>query len=91
MMREFIGLDSTEICKELALSTTNLHVQLHRARLSLQKCLDTNWFKEHHMLSCYKATALISLSHERPLAFREKSFAAQSSADLFDVPELPTQ
>lgn len=47
MMREFIGLDSTEICKELSLSTTNLHVQLHRARLSLQNCLDTRWFKEH--------------------------------------------
>jgi RNA polymerase sigma-70 factor (ECF subfamily) len=46
MMREFIGLDSQEICKELALSTTNLHVQLHRARLSLQKCLDSHWFKE---------------------------------------------
>ncbi len=48
MMREFIGLDSTEICKELVLSTTNLHVQLHRARLSLQKCLDSNWLKEKH-------------------------------------------
>lgn len=47
MMREFIGLDSTEICKELALSTTNLHVLLHRARLSLQNCLDTRWFKEY--------------------------------------------
>lgn len=47
MMREFIGLDSAEICNELALSTTNLHVLLHRSRLSLQKCLDTNWFKEH--------------------------------------------
>lgn len=46
MMREFIGLDSAEICKELALSTTNLHVQLHRARLSLQKCLDSKWFRE---------------------------------------------
>ncbi len=46
MMREFIGLDSAEICKELALTTTNLHVQLHRARLHLQKCLDSNWFKE---------------------------------------------
>ena len=46
MMREFIGLDSTEICKELAVSTTNLHVQLHRARLSLQKCLDSHWFKD---------------------------------------------
>jgi RNA polymerase sigma-70 factor (ECF subfamily) len=47
MMREFIGLDSPEICKELSLTTTNLHVLLHRARLSLQKCLDGNWFKEH--------------------------------------------
>lgn len=46
MMREFIGLDSGEICNEMALSTTNLHVLLHRSRLSLQKCLDTNWFKE---------------------------------------------
>ena len=25
------------------------------------------------MLSCYKATALISLSHERPLLFKEKA------------------
>ena len=48
MMREFIGLDSPEICKELALTTTNLHVQLHRARLALQKCLDSHWFKEKH-------------------------------------------
>jgi RNA polymerase sigma-70 factor (ECF subfamily) len=47
-MREFIGLDSPEICKELALTTTNLHVQLHRARLALQKCLDSHWFKEKH-------------------------------------------
>ena len=46
MMREFIGLDSGEICKELALTTTNLHVLLHRSRLTLQKCLDSHWFKE---------------------------------------------
>jgi RNA polymerase sigma-70 factor (ECF subfamily) len=46
MMREFIGLDSDEICKELSLSTSNLHVLLYRARMSLQKCLDINWFKE---------------------------------------------
>lgn len=47
MMREFIGLESSEICNELAMSTTNLHVQLHRARLALQKCLDSHWFKEN--------------------------------------------
>ena len=46
MLFEFVSLDGADICKELALSTTNLHVQLHRARLSLQKCLDANWFKE---------------------------------------------
>ena len=46
MMREFIGLESTEICKELGLTTTNLHVLMHRSRLSLQKCLDSHWFKE---------------------------------------------
>ncbi len=46
MMREFIGLESDEICKELALNTSNLHVLLYRARMSLQKCLDTKWFKE---------------------------------------------
>ncbi len=46
MMREFIGLESAEICKELTLTTSNLHVLLYRARMSLQKCLDTNWFKD---------------------------------------------
>jgi RNA polymerase sigma-70 factor (ECF subfamily) len=46
MMREFIGLDSDEICKELTLTTSNLHVLLYRARMSLQKCLEKNWFKE---------------------------------------------
>lgn len=45
MMREFIGLESAEICKELALSTSNLHVVLYRARMGLQKCLEKNWFK----------------------------------------------
>lgn len=46
MMREFIGLESAEICKELTLSTSNLHVVLYRARMGLQKCLEKNWFKE---------------------------------------------
>ena len=47
MMREFVGLDSDEICAELSLTTNNLYVQLHRARLRLQKCLSVNWFEEH--------------------------------------------
>jgi len=43
-MREFQGLDSDEICKICDISSTNLHVLLHRARLALRHCLDKNWF-----------------------------------------------
>jgi RNA polymerase sigma-70 factor (TIGR02943 family) len=44
MMREWLELDSEEICKELAISTTNLWVLLHRARLRLRECLQLSWF-----------------------------------------------
>ena len=43
-MREWLELSSEEICKELALTATNLYVQLHRARLRLRECLELNWF-----------------------------------------------
>lgn len=45
MMREFLGLSSDEICEEVTLSVSNLHVLLHRARLRLRDCLENNWFK----------------------------------------------
>jgi RNA polymerase sigma-70 factor, ECF subfamily len=44
MMREWLDLDTEEICKELGLSTSNLWVLLYRARLRLRECLDLNWF-----------------------------------------------
>jgi RNA polymerase sigma-70 factor (ECF subfamily) len=44
MMREVMELTSDEICKEMAISQTNLWVVLHRARLSLRGCLETRWF-----------------------------------------------
>lgn len=44
LMREWLELSSDEICKELALSSTNLYVTLHRARLRLRECLELNWF-----------------------------------------------
>jgi RNA polymerase sigma-70 factor (ECF subfamily) len=44
MMREWLELDTEEICKELALTTSNLWVVLYRARLRLRECLDLNWF-----------------------------------------------
>lgn len=46
MMREVVELDTHEICSELGLSTTNVHVILHRARLALRACLQIHWFQE---------------------------------------------
>ena len=47
LMREWLDLSSQEVCKELALTPTNLYVQLHRARLRLQECLNIRWFGKH--------------------------------------------
>ena len=44
LMREWLELSSEDICKELALTPTNLYVQLHRARLRLRACLELNWY-----------------------------------------------
>lgn len=41
---ELDGLSGDEACKVLGLSTTNLWVLLHRARLRLRECLEHNWF-----------------------------------------------
>lgn len=44
LMREWLEMSCPEVCKELKLTPTNLYVQLHRARLRLQECLNINWF-----------------------------------------------
>ncbi len=44
MMREVMELEGEEICKELAITSTNLWVILYRARISLRQCLEQNWF-----------------------------------------------
>ena len=43
-MREVMGLETDEICKELKISTSNCWVMLYRARMSLRECLEINWF-----------------------------------------------
>lgn len=43
-MREVDGLESREICSLLNISENNLWVMLHRARMALRRCLETNWF-----------------------------------------------
>ncbi len=44
MMREWLELDTGQICKELGITSTNCFVMLHRARLKLRECLEMNWF-----------------------------------------------
>lgn len=44
MMREWLELETDEICRELAISSSNSWVLLYRARLRLRECLDLNWF-----------------------------------------------
>lgn len=44
MMREFVELDSHEICSAAGVTTSNLNVCLHRARLRLRSCLEQHWF-----------------------------------------------
>jgi RNA polymerase sigma-70 factor (TIGR02943 family) len=45
MMREHLGLETPEICKELGITPTHCWVLLHRARMALRLCLQTNWFE----------------------------------------------
>jgi RNA polymerase sigma-70 factor (ECF subfamily) len=47
MMREWLELDTGEICRELDISSANAWVMLYRARLRLRECLELNWFGEH--------------------------------------------
>jgi RNA polymerase sigma-70 factor (ECF subfamily) len=44
MMREHLGMETEEICKELGITPTHCWVMLHRARMALRLCLQTNWF-----------------------------------------------
>jgi RNA polymerase sigma-70 factor (ECF subfamily) len=43
MMREVLEMTTDEICKELAITPTNLWVILHRARLALRECIEIKW------------------------------------------------
>ena len=44
VMREVMGMETAEICKELGVSATNCWVLLYRARMSLRECLQQGWF-----------------------------------------------
>ncbi len=43
MLREMEEISSERICKELEISSSNLWVLLHRARLRLSDCIQSHW------------------------------------------------
>jgi RNA polymerase sigma-70 factor (ECF subfamily) len=44
LLREHMGLETAEICKELGVTSTHCWVLLYRARMALRQCLEKNWF-----------------------------------------------
>jgi RNA polymerase sigma-70 factor (ECF subfamily) len=44
MMREHLGLETGEICKEVGITPTHCWVLLYRARMVLRECLQQTWF-----------------------------------------------
>jgi RNA polymerase sigma-70 factor (ECF subfamily) len=45
-MRELMGLETEEICKELGITANNCWVMLYRARMHLRQCLEARWFQQ---------------------------------------------
>ena len=45
LMREHLGVETDEICKELGITPTHCWVLLHRARMALRLCLEAGWFQ----------------------------------------------
>ncbi len=44
MLREMVGEDAKFVCNACEITPTNLHVLMHRARLSLRHCLEKHGF-----------------------------------------------
>lgn len=44
LLREHMGLETAEICKELGVTSTHCWVLLYRARMALRECLEKSWF-----------------------------------------------
>ena len=43
LMREHLGFETGEICKELGITPTHCWVLLYRARMALRECLEKGW------------------------------------------------
>ncbi len=47
MMREWLGLETTEICQRLGVTAENCRTILHRARMALRICMERDWVGKH--------------------------------------------
>ena len=65
-LREMDGVESKEICAQLDISESNLWVMLHRARMALRRCLETNWFAKQGMADMRSADNKIRKDSDRP-------------------------
>ena len=48
-MREVMGLEISEICKELSITANNCWVLVYRARMVLRECLEMRWFGKNNL------------------------------------------
>jgi len=46
LLKTVQNYETDEICNELDISSSNLWVIIHRARVQLRKCLEDNWFNK---------------------------------------------
>ena len=46
MLREHMGFETADICKELDVTPTHCWVLLYRARMALRQCLEENWSRK---------------------------------------------
>jgi RNA polymerase sigma-70 factor, ECF subfamily len=45
LMREHLGFETADICKELGITPTHCWVLLYRARVALRDCLEKGWLR----------------------------------------------
>jgi RNA polymerase sigma-70 factor (ECF subfamily) len=43
LMREHLGIETAQICKEVGITATHCWVLLYRARMALRECLEKGW------------------------------------------------
>jgi RNA polymerase sigma-70 factor (ECF subfamily) len=46
-MKYYMDKKGDEICQDLGITPTNLWQIIHRSKLNLRDCIETNWYKDH--------------------------------------------